>query len=237
MELNQSAQSRRLVSVLPTQRFSLHNPQSLGRDMAQQAVKRIFRKAYGADINEFAPLLLCAHSQVEAGVSHADDIDCVIGLRGAAQHPLFLENYLSQPIEQEIATKHGVNIERNNLVELGNLVAVRSGISRELFITLTFALAEAGIEWACFTATTQVKQLLSKLGLMPIELCQASEQAVANGETDWGLYYLQGPAVCFGNVYDALAHLNSMPIVAAIYPQIAPQVKVLAAKLKKELSL
>lgn len=215
----------RLYSVLPTHQYQLHSSSSERRQDAEAAVRSIFAKAYGADIHEFAPLLLCAelHGQ----------IDTVIGLRNAAQSKLFSEQYLEYPIEQVIYQQSRVDINRRSLVELSNLVALRCGASRQLFITLAFALEQAKVQWACFTATEQVKQLLHKLSLRPIELGKASAHAVVNGASSWGGYYAQAPAVCFGNVYQAVKQLRQSPVVAAIYPQIEQQVTQLAEQIKQ----
>lgn len=219
-----NSSSDRLFSVTPTHSFELHDYNSDTRVEAEQAVKNIFRKVYAADISEFAPALVCAQRN--------NKIDTVIGLRNAGQSELFLENYLNTSIEQTIYQKQGISIERNKLMELGNLVAIRSGSSRQLFIALAFALEAAEVEWACFTATTQVRQLLRKLGLEPIELCLASEQAVVNGDS-WGRYYADAPSVCFGNVYTAVRKLRQMPTVVAIYPMLESCINTLAKQIKK----
>ena len=77
-------------------------------------VKRIFRKHFASDINEFLPLLICAQSK--------GNIDSVVGLRSAQKETLFLEQYLAAPIEQVLQLEHGLSIDRNNLLEIGNLV-------------------------------------------------------------------------------------------------------------------
>ena len=220
-----SKRSERLHSVLPTHTFSLHDQTSERRGEAEQAVKRIFRQVYSADIGDFSPMLLTAERN--------DKIDTVIGLRNAAQDPLFLESYLDEPIEQLLKRQHNLTIERQCFIELGNLVAIRSGSSRMLFIVLAFALAKAGVKWATFTATPEVTRLLTKLGLAPIAICKASGQAVVNGESQWGTYYDDAPTVCFGNVSAALKVMTKLPTVNAIYHTIEPVVNRLAAQIIK----
>lgn len=215
--------SNRLFSVLPTHQFALYHSASSGRPAAEQAVKQIFRQVYNADINEFSTLLITAEQNQE--------VDAVIGLRNASQTQLFLESYLPAPIEQVVKQKHDVSINRDNFIEIGNLVALRSGASRQLFILLAFALAEAGIEWVTFTATKQVEKLLRKLGLVPIAICKAEQQAVVNGDSSWGSYYEDPPTVCFGNVKNAIEVLQHKPTVSAIYPTIEPAVMRLAQQI------
>lgn len=220
-----NSRNDRLYSVLPNHQYQLMDVTSDRRIDAEAAVKNIFRKAYGADINEFSPMLLCAQQQ--------DQIDTVIGLRCAQGNQLFLESYLDLPIEEVIYQQCKIEVPRDSLVELGNLVAQRSGSSRQLFITLAFALEAAEVQWACFTATGQVKQLLRKLRLNPIELCKAQQRAVIGGDSSWGGYYDQSPTVCFGNVYQAVSQLRELPTVIAIYPQIENEVNLLAEQIRK----
>lgn len=219
------ASSNRLFSILPTHSFGLYQPDSDGRGGAEQAVKRIFRQVYNADISDFSTLLITAESE--------QNIDAVIGLRNAGQAPLFLESYMDQPIEQILVKQHGLSITRDNLIEIGNLVAIRSGTSRQLFIMLAFALAKAGVEWVTFTATAQVEQLLTKLGLAPVAICKAQHQAVVNGESSWGSYYENPPTVCYGNVKQAIEVLKQAPTVSAIYPMIEPVIERLASQISQ----
>lgn len=224
-----NASSHRLFSILPTHTFGLYDQNSERRGDAEQAVKRIFRQVYNADIGDFSTLLLTAEREHE--------IDAVIGLRHAGQTSLFLESYMDKPIEQVLEQQHNLNISRDKFIEIGNLVATRSGTSRQLFIMLAFALAEADVEWVSFTATTQVEQLLRKLHLEPTVICKAQHRAVVNGDSSWGTYYDDPPSVCYGNVKQAIQILKQAPTVGAIYPTIKPMVNQLAQQISSGFAL
>jgi hypothetical protein len=213
----------RLFSVLPTHSYALYEPEDQGRAEAEYAVKRIFRKVYNADITDFSTLLITAQ--------HEEEVDAVIGLRNAGQTQLFLESYLPKPIEKLLEQDYGMNISRDSFIEIGNLVATRAGSSRQLFIMLAFALYEAGIEWVTFTATKQVELLLGKLAFQPIVIGKAQHEAVVNGESSWGTYYIDTATVCIGNVKQAIETLKQDPTVNAIYSTIRPMVKELAARI------
>lgn len=233
MTRSDKARDNRLFSVLPTHTYGLYAPQDAGRADAELAVRQIFRKVYNADIDDFSSLLITAESQDCDEAS----IDAVIGLRHAGDEKLFLEHYLDRPIEQQLAQKHDLPLSRQGFIEIGNLVASRPGISRQLFIALAFALAEAGIEWVAFTATRQVSQLLHKLAMQPVVIGCAAEQAVVNGNSNWGSYYADSPSLCIGNVRGAIAVLQQNPTIRAIYPLIQSQVSQLATQIKRGFAL
>jgi hypothetical protein len=226
--------------VLPTNNFVVYHEKSSDRDVAECAVKQCFRQAYQADISEFLPLLITAQSQVlnKNVISLVDNklqskqVEAVVGLRSAASNSLYVEHYLPCAIEDEILQQYGLPVQRDQLVEIGNLISTRSGLSNQLFIILAFTLAELGIEWVTFTATHQVEFLLKRMQLQPITLCEASHAAVANNSTTWGSYYQQSPKVCFGNVYQAVAQLAEMPHVAKRYQYLQPIIKHLVSVIK-----
>lgn len=208
--------------------FQLYQQQSESRKKAELAVKKIFRAAYGADITSYLPYLLT--------VEIKQRITAVVGVRSAAEQTLFLEQYLSTDIETAIKQINGLVIPRKNIVEIGNLVSCKTGISRQLFIVLAFALAKAEIEWVSFTATAQVEQLLAKLSLFPVVIAQANEQAIANGDDSWGSYYVDCPNVCVGNVFNAVHELRKSMIIREMVTQLEPTISLLAQQIIKPLA-
>jgi hypothetical protein len=218
-----------LSSLLSSHHFTVYQQNTLGREAAELAVKSIFSATYKADISDFLPLLITANKE--------QNLDAVIGLRSAHQCELFLESYLTMPIEKEAKERYRIDIDRKKLVEIGNLVSSKSGVSRQLFIVLAFALHKAGIEWVSFTATPQVEQLLHKLAFQPLEICQAQEQLAVNSSSLWGSYYAQSPKVSIGNVAQAVTTLKQTAIINAMYPKLVPLIDDMATKLQKGLSL
>ena len=80
-----------------------------------------FHRAYGARVAHFSPHLLgvrdaLARWQASSGYTPADG------------HPLFLEQYLDQPIEDSLAGRVGRPVAREAVVEVGNLAAVSPGV-------------------------------------------------------------------------------------------------------------
>lgn len=208
-----------------TASFHLYEEHSADRVKAESAVKRIFRSAYGADISSYLPCLLTAEVN--------QCIAAVVGVRSAVDQTLFLEQYLPTPIEQAIEQVNGLVVQRAQLVEIGNLVSCKTGISRQLFIVLAFALSKAEIEWVSFTATAQVEQLLAKLSLFPVVIAQANEQAIVNDEDNWGSYYVDCPNVCIGNVFNAVHELRKSMAIREMVTQLAPTIDLLAQQISK----
>jgi len=229
MKSKEEFQKSPLSSLLSSHHFSVYQQNTLGRESAELAVKSIFRAIHQADISDFLPLLITANKEQR--------LDAVIGLRSAYQGELFLENYLTTPIEKEAKARYNIDIKRKKLVEIGNLVSSKSGVSRQLFIVLAFALHKAGIEWVSFTATKHVEQLLYKLAFQPLEICQAQEQLAVNSCSSWGNYYTQNPKVSIGNVAQAVNTLKQTAIINAMYPKLVPLIDDMANKLQIGLSL
>ena len=205
--------------------FHLYEKNSFGRSKAEHAVSKIFRSAYGADITSYLPYLLTAEVNQR--------IAAVVGVRCAAEQPLFLEQYLSTNVEAAIKQINGLIIPRQKIVEIGNLVSCKTGVSRQLFIILAFALAKAEIEWVSFTATVQVEQLLAKLSLFPVVIGQATEHAIVNGDDRWGSYYVDSPNVCVGNVFNAVHELKKSMVIREMVMQLAPTINLLATQLSE----
>jgi len=69
-----------------------------------------------------------------------------LGLRSAADAPLFLETYLDKSIENSIAEKIARLINRSHIIEVGSLASAHGGGARALIITLTAYLIGASYE-------------------------------------------------------------------------------------------
>ena len=73
-----------------------------------------FRRRHDALVTSFMPTLLSFRDR-------EGDLRGVVGLRGAVSQPLYLEQYLEQPIETAIAAATGQSVRREQVVEVGNL--------------------------------------------------------------------------------------------------------------------
>ena len=78
----------RLLSPCPA--FDLFLPETDQRHRVTEYIANQFKAAHGASIHDFMPLLLTMQCQGE--------FSAVSGVRPAARHPLFLEQYLGQSV-------------------------------------------------------------------------------------------------------------------------------------------
>ena len=202
--------ARRLARLLnPAPAFQAHLPGSPERARVENYIATQFRSVHGATIHDYMPVLLTmgCHGLTTAAT----------GVRAAATQPLFLEQYLSAPVERAVGELAGHRVTRNSVAEIGNLVATQGGSSYLLFMVLTAVLQQAGFEWVVFTATPQVQKVLAYLGLQVHVLCEADPARLTQSSaTEWGRYYQSKPKVVAGNVADAMQMLNERMLYSSV---------------------
>jgi len=220
--------ARRLARLLnPVPAFRAHLPGDAGRAEVEQYIAARFREAHGAHIHDFMPVLLTmgCHGGTTAAT----------GLRAAEGQPLFLEQYLSGPVEQVLGSVAGDSIHRGDIAEIGNLVATQGGSSYLLFLVLTQMLEHAGFEWVVFTATPQVQKVLAYLGLHVHRLCAADPGCLTTSSaSEWGSYYASQPQVVAGKVADAMAVLKARALYASVLSLFRGQIIELADILRRK---
>jgi hypothetical protein len=175
-----------------------------GRDDPRRAdveafVRGIFAQRYGADVQQFAPSLVSLQDHGE--------IVAAAGYRSAADAPLFLERYLSAPVDTLLAAQGPTQPARSGLVEVGHLAASRSGEGRRLIALLGPHLAAQGFQWVVGTLTTELRQLFVRIGVTPLALGIADPAALGAEAGHWGSYYDHRPVVLAGHLGQALQHM------------------------------
>lgn len=184
---------------------------------AQQAaidfIRRRFSLAHQARLSHFMPQLFGLQS--EDGSLHG-----AAGCRRADSGALFLERYLDVPIEQAIFERSGIQVERHQIVEVGNLAAEGAGTARTLIVKLTRQLALQGFRWVTFTGTQEVLNSFYRLGLAPQSLGLADPARMGESLADWGRYYDSAPQVVFGEILPA--HRQLLDAQPAMNPASFP---------------
>lgn len=189
MVINSPSPSSVNLSQAPTAR----------RTALEEYIRQVFAGAYRARVGECMPVLLGLYDSEER-------VQAALGLRFAATHTLFLETYLDQPVETQLATELGrfgerLAPRRELIVEVGNLAATHAGGTRWLIIALTALLQGAGYAWVVFTATRALRNAFNRLGLYMQPLAQADPRRLsAQEQASWGSYYAQDPQVVAVNV-------------------------------------
>ena len=179
------ASSPRLEPIHPTHPL---------RAPCEQFIGARFEQAHGARISHFSPYLL--------GVRDAlDRWRAAAGYTPADGRRLFLEQDLDAPVERLLA-RYGV--EREAIVEVGNLAATSAGMGRTLIPLLARHLHRLGYEWVVFTATRELRNAFARMGLAPLELARADPTRLPDGGARWGTYYESDPVVVAGRIGHAL---------------------------------
>jgi hypothetical protein len=150
-----------------------------------------FRRRHDATVQSFMPTLLSFRDG-------AGELRGVIGLRGAARQPLYLEQYLEQPVELAIAAATDRAVERRQVVEVGNLAGTNCRTAMRMVAALPAHLLAQDYEWIVFTATSAVRGILQGFGAPLVELARADASRVAGGPDRWGRYYDTDPRVLAG---------------------------------------
>jgi len=168
--------------------LSLVDPAHPQRQDAEAFVQDVFFKAYRARLDTFYPLLV--------SINYPDGgYAAVAGVRPAGAEALFSEHYLNDPIERIL------NVDRNKIVEIGNLAPASAGQARWLICTLTEFLTGAGFTHVVFTAVPRLKNAFRRMGLPLTKLADASaEQLPGHCAEEWGTYYESKPAVYSGDI-------------------------------------
>ncbi len=191
---------------------------------AEQAITRKFERAYGAHLTHFLPTLL--------RLNVADELGAVAGIRTAKGNSLFLEQYLDRPVEQAVAARFMTPVDRDQIVEVGNLAALVPGHAYTLFAVMATVLSRAGYRWVACTATPQVASMLEKLNFSAQTICRADPALLDEGLDDWGSYYSSRPRVMAGDVQLAAEQAAANPKIARLIRKLHLPILQMASSLR-----
>lgn len=196
----------RRIDYLPSagenyRQFTLLDTGHRQRYLAEEFIRQVFFKAYGARINSFYPLLLSIQQKPD---HQSFEFAAVAGIRPADAGPLFLEQYLESPIEEVL------DVPREKIIEIGNLAPANAGQARWLIATLNAFMLGAGFSYVVFTAVPSLKNAFGRMGLPLTRLADAHSHSLPVAEkANWGSYYDAGPKVFAGDL-----HLGEMPLTS-----------------------
>lgn len=180
-------------------RLVLHGPADPRRAEVEALIRCVFADRFGARLTDFAPTLVSLQS--------GGRILAAAGYRCAADGPLFLERYLSAPVQQVLA-QAGEMVPRSQVVEVGHFAAARAGAGLALTVLLGQHLREAGFGWVASTVTRELHRLFVRAGVRPRLLGAADPAALGAAAGEWGSYYAHAPLVLAGELPQALAVLR-----------------------------
>lgn len=165
---------------------------------AIELVTSQYSKAFSAQVNvnpdEF---IVCKRSE---GSGESELVACV-GVRYGSEKPLFSEQYLADSIENIITEIEGRSTNRSKIIEVGSLASVANKAGTELIRSLPLMCWCMGVEFVLCTATTQLRYILNKLGLVYYVIASADRKQLADEDkTDWGDYYCSVPKTCYVSI-------------------------------------
>lgn len=192
------------VANMPIERrqtLLTHAVQDADRADVERFIHGVYRERYGARVQHYAPMLVSLRNE-------ADEIIAAAGYRVADTGPLFLERYLSQPVEALIDRDTTLGVARARIAEVGHLSAVQAGAGRRLIHLMGPHLASLGLEWVVSTLTQELQHLFVRLGITPLALGVADPALLGAAAADWGSYYDHRPVVVTGRIDLALRMLE-----------------------------
>lgn len=169
---------------------------------AEAFLEAAYDRAFGGKILGHFPVLMCVEDR-------GGKVQAAVGFRQAGEHPLFLEQYLDEPVEVLIARAVGRPVSRTTVVEIGNLAAESSAASRLLFKCLGRRLHGLGCDYAVATATRQLRRTFERLRFPVHELGAADPSRLPDAGREWGAYYAHQPRVLAGAIAQALPGLSA----------------------------
>jgi len=161
------------------------------RSELEAFVREAFARKHDASVATFMPTLLSFRDA-------SGQLRGVIGLRDAQPQPLYLEQYLAQPVETAIGTATGASVPRRQVIEVGNLAGASCRAAVRMVAMLPSYLLARDYRWIVFTATSAVRTILQGFGAPLVELARADGSRVSGGPDRWGRYYDSDPRVLAG---------------------------------------
>ncbi len=173
------------------------------RARIESYIHQRYQQRFGARLTEWLPTLV--------SVQRDGEILAAAGYRSASD-PLFLERYLSAPIEQYVRDQ-GAPVARSLIVEAGQFAAVRPGGGRLLVPLLARHLHAEGFDWAVSTLTIELHHLFQRMGLAHQPISAATPDHLNEAERkDWGNYYAHAPTVFAGRLNAILGRLPELDV-------------------------
>jgi hypothetical protein len=174
--------------------FSVVEHDSVARASLESRIRSGFGMHFDACIEGFMPSFV--HYR------HASGATGVLGIRRAADEPLFLESYLNVPVESIIAEVTGTSPGRDRIAEVGQFVVDDRDIVGSFFRDLVPFLIENEFDWVCFTGTDRIRALLARIGFHGLPIARAEKTRVCHSADRWGRYYDFDPIVILGKLDD-----------------------------------
>ncbi len=159
------------------------------RALQEAFIKAVYRRIHQAEIQQFMPIFLSL-------LDPLDQLLAICGIRHGDHGPLFLEQYLDDPIEQLLSSHIGSQVSRQHIVEVGNLAVASPAHIRSLLASLNAHLHSTQVDWVVFTGINTLYNSLRKLNIPMHILGKADLGRLPDTQhAAWGSYYQANPQV------------------------------------------
>lgn len=186
-DLRAFAQSKR-YTLQEITAFEVHQTHA-NRQEVEAFIAEVFYRAYGAKVKNFMPKLIALRDENY-------QLMAAFGMREASVSPLFLEQYIDEPIEALIEKTQGLKIQRADITEIGNLAVVNPRNAGILISHVIEHSINAGVQLCVATAHHTLQNGLVKGGcdVFPIHAVDVKRLPVLE-QADWGSYYNNQPQI------------------------------------------
>lgn len=155
----------------------------------QHYIENKYRECYGADID-------CTYHNLLYAIDENGQYVAAVGYRTPAE-TFFLEQYLNTTAETVLTQLYGEKVDRDELVEIGNLVGDNRHAVFFLMQALWRHLTERSYQHVILTCTGKLQRRFRNLPL--VKITHALKDNVENPES-WGSYYDHSPQVMTGRL-------------------------------------
>ncbi len=190
------------------------------RDRITRFIAEKYQQTYLANIKVDYPYLFCLED-ADLGLQAA------AGFRPAAQDPLFLEQYLSSPVENQVLC------DRSEIVEIGNLAGTGQGAATLLFAAMAAYFDHQNFTTAVATGSPFLERRFRQLGLQPRKLAPARQISLNSSAENWGSYYRSEPYVMAGSIFHGYQRLKSLFGIEFVEFPFEKPLKSLPTKVKR----
>lgn len=193
-----------------------------GRLASEQFIKKGFASTYGADIDITMPYVLAINN---------GNFKAALGIRTATDN-LFIEQYLTQPIEHYIRQKQAT-VARKHIAEIGHLYSNSNKFTIPLFLTTAVSLFCNGYEHMVFAGTDHVVKLIGKAGIECHYIATADKNKLQSSSQKWGSYYETKPQVVFVSLASVMSVIDKSKHFKQMFEQLIQKIAVTTSKLKR----
>ena len=196
--------------------YQMHDAE---RVQIESFIKQGFQRVYGADISVTMPTLLAVRNA---------SFKAALGIR-SANEPLFVEQYLSTPIEHVLMT-NGLSVAREHIAEIGHLYSNKSRFALPLLLTAGVSLFVNEYRYITFCATSHVRQLVHGAGIAVVDIGEADKATVSSMD-NWGTYYDTLPRVVAVSTLDIMQSIIERPKFLEMFSSLSARIQCVSNKI------